>query len=131
MRKLRSLFSPRFFELVRFYQAAIVNTVFGLSAYSLLIYIGLNAYVAQLISHVAGTFFNYFSYSRHVFRDAAPAKLRFFFSYIGNYFLGVGTLFLVRKLVDNPYYAGVITVVFVSAVNYIVLKFLVFRLRSS
>ena len=131
MIKFRRLFSPQFLELVRFYQAAVVNTAFGLSAYSALIYLGLNVYVAQFISHVAGTFFNYFSYSRHVFRDASPSKLRFFVSYVGNYLLGLLTLFVVRIFIQNEYLAGFATVLFVSAVNYIVLKFLVFRFKSS
>jgi putative flippase GtrA len=131
MIKFRRFFSPQFLELVRFYQAAVVNTAFGLSAYSALIYLGLNVYVAQFISHVAGTFFNYFSYSRHVFRDASPSKLRFFVSYVGNYLLGLLTLFVVRIFIQNEYLAGFATVLFVSAVNYIVLKFLVFRFKSS
>lgn len=131
MIKLRSLFPPKFLELIRFYQAAVVNTAFGLSAYSALIYVGLNVYAAQFISHVAGTFFNYFSYSRHVFRSAAPSKLRFFISYVGNYLLGLLTLFIIRMFIGNEYFAGFLTILFVSIINYIVLKFLVFRAKPS
>lgn len=116
----------RILELWRYYQAGIVNTVFGLLMYMLLVWLGLNIYLAQLIAHLLGMVFNYVSYSRHVFRDAGPAKLRFVISYGVNYVLGLLTLAAVAQLVLSPYIAGVVTAFIVSVVNYFALKHFVF-----
>lgn len=123
--------SSRLLEIFRYYQAGIVNTLFGLSAYALLVRLGLGIYAAQLISHLAGMAFNYFTYSRHVFRDAGPAKLRFVISYGVNYLLSLGTLALVIRVITSPYLAGLVTTVLVSVVNYFALKLLVFRKRPA
>ena len=120
----------RLAELWRYYQAGIVNTAFGLTAYSLLVWLGMNMFAAQLMSHLIGMAFNYLSYSRHVFRDAGPAKLRFVLSYAVNYLLGLATLAIVARFVASPYLAGIIAAGIVSVVNYFALKHLVFRNRT-
>lgn len=118
-------------ELVRFYQAAIVNTAFGVGLYMLLVYAGLNIYVAQIISHFAGVAFNYFVYSRHVFRDRSPAKFRFALSYIVNYFVSLAVLAAFARVIASPYIAGIATTLVVSIGNYLVLKHLVFRRQTT
>lgn len=126
-----NLSRARVAELWRYYQAGLVNTAFGLGAYWLLVWLGLNMFVAQLISHTMGVAFNYLTYSRHVFRDAEPAKLRFVLSYAGNYLAGLATLWAVSQFVANPYLAGLVAAVIVSVVNYFALKHLVFVRKSA
>jgi hypothetical protein len=75
--------------------------------------------------------FNYVTYSRHVFRDAGPAKGRFVLSYALNYLMSLGTLALVARAVSNPYFAGFISAFIVSIVNFFALKFVVFRAQMS
>lgn len=116
----------RLAELWRYYQAGVVNTLFGFGLYALLVRAGLNMYAAQMIAHVLGVAFNYLTYSRHVFRDAGPAKGRFVLSYIGNYLLSLAALALVSQVVRSPYVAGAIATVAVSLVNYFALRHLVF-----
>ncbi len=116
----------RLIELWRYYQAGIVNTVFGLALYSLLVWLGLNLFVAQLVAHLIGMAFNYLSYSRHVFRDAGPAKARFVLSYAVNYVLGLATLATVSLFIASPYIAGIVTAFLVSVINYFALKHFVF-----
>jgi len=128
---LKSLRSKRVIELVRYYQAGIVNTLFGLGAYAVLVRMGFGIYPAQLIAHLAGMAFNYVTYSRHVFRDAGPAKGRFVLSYALNYLMSLGTLALVASAVSNPYLAGFISAFIVSIVNFFALKFVVFRAQMS
>ena len=128
---LARLRSERVIEIVRYYQAGVINTLFGLGAYWLLLWVGLGPYAAQAIAHVAGMAFNYISYSRHVFRDAAPAKARFVLSYAVNYVLSVACLALVIRVIENPYVAGVVSTFVVSVINYFALKFVVFRTRAS
>jgi putative flippase GtrA len=123
--------SHRFVELFRYYQAGIVNTLFGLGAYAVLVWAGFGIYAAQLISHVLGMSFNYVTYSRHVFRDAGPAKARFVLSYAINYLLSLAALAVIAHLVNNPYIAGFLAAFIVSIVNYFALKHVVFRKKAT
>lgn len=121
----------RLVEVWRYYQAGAVNTAFGLGAYALLVWLGVNMYAAQAIAHTAGVAFNYLTYSRHVFRDAKPAKLRFAVSYAFNYLMGLAALASVALVVRSPYLAGLIAVVLVSFVNYFILKHLIFLRKAA
>ena len=117
----------RMIELWRYYQAGVVNTAFGFGVYALLVWLGMNMFVAQLVSHCLGVAFNYVSYSRHVFRGAPAAKLRFIASYGLNYLMGLGALAAAAQVVASPYLAGFVAVAVVSIVNYFVLRQFVFR----
>ena len=103
-----------------------VNLAFGYGLFAGLLALGVSAYPAQAIAHVLGMGFNYITYSRHVFRDAGPAKLRFVGSYAVNYLLSAATLAAVRLVVANDYAAGFLVAVIVSAINFVALKYLVF-----
>jgi putative flippase GtrA len=113
--------------IIRYYQAGLVNLGFGYGLYAGLIALGLSAYPAQALSHVLGMAFNYVTYSRHVFRDAGPAKLRFVASYGVNYLLSVATLAGLKQVMANDYIAGLLAAVIVSVINFVALKYLVFR----
>jgi len=116
----------RLLELFRFYQAGAINAAFGFGLYALLVWLGLGMYLAQVVAHVLGVVFNYFSYSRHVFRGRSPAKLRFVLSYAVNYLVSVAVLAVVSTVVHSPYAAGLATIVIASVLNYFVLRYLVF-----
>lgn len=120
-----------FKRLWRYYQAGIVNTLFGYGVYALLLKAGLWMYAAQLVAHVLGVAFNYFSYSRHVFHDSDASKLRFVVSYGFNYLLALASLAAVSQLVRSPYAAGAMAILFVSLLNYFILKNLVFVRRRA
>jgi len=128
---MKILRSDRVFELLRYYQAGVINTLFGLGLYSALIALGVNMFVAQLLSHIAGVTFNYATYSRHVFRAAGQAKARFIISYTLNYLAGLAALAAVSQFIANPYEAGFLSTFIVSIGNYFALKLLVFRERTS
>jgi putative flippase GtrA len=115
----------------RFYQAGVVNTVFGYALFALFVWLGLNIYVAQITAHVIGMTFNYFTYSRYAFAGHESSKVRFVASYAFNYLLGLGGLAAALRVVSSPYAAGLAAVVFVSVVNYFVLKKLVFRAQPA
>jgi putative flippase GtrA len=121
----------RLLELWRYYQIGVLNTAFGFGMYAALVWLGMNIFVAQLTAHLLGVAFNYLTYSRHVFRDAAPAKLRFVLSYALNYLLGLATLTITSKLIASPYLAGLCSAAIVSIINYFALKRLVFRGRAT
>jgi putative flippase GtrA len=114
-------------ELFRFYQAALLNTIFGIGMYMLLVALGMNMFAAQALSHVLGMAFNYFTYSRHVFRGSAPAKMRFIMSYAVHYVMGLAALAAISRVVTNPYLAGLAAAILVSFINYFILRHLVFK----
>ena len=91
--------------------------------------LGLNIYVAQIVSHVLGATFNYVTYSRYAFAAHEASKVRFALSYAGNYLLGLGALAAITRVIASPYLAGLLATVIVSLVNYFVLKRLVFMNR--
>ena len=128
MAQVQRLSSAR--RLWRYYQAGIVNTVFGYGLFALFVALGLNMYVAQIASHLLGMAFNYFTYSRHAFHDSDVSKSRFIASYAVNYLLGLGALWAVSQAVASPYLAGLIAVALVSLINYFILKHWVFTARA-
>jgi putative flippase GtrA len=121
----------RWQQIIRYYQAGVVNLAFGYGLYAALVALGVSAYPAQAIAHVLGMGFNYVTYSRHVFRDAGPAKLRFVASYGVNYVLSLAMLAGLKQVMTNDYLAGLLAAVIVSVINFVALKYLVFKRNSA
>lgn len=91
-----------------------------------LVFLGLNLYLSQIVSHVAGMTFNYFMYSRHVFRTSGRNPIGFIGAYMFNYLLGLAFLATMHQFVSSPYVAGFLALLAVSAINYFVLKRIAF-----
>ena len=118
-------------QLVRFYQAAIINTIFGFGSYALLVWLGVDRFLAQIIAQALGMVFNYFTYSRHVFHGSRGAKARFVVAYGVNYFVNLGLLAYLSMFIHSPYVAGLCSTVCASLINYFALKYVVFNRRAS
>jgi putative flippase GtrA len=124
-------------QLFAFYQVAILNTIFGYSLYAALIFFGLKPYVAQVISQITGMAFNYVMYRGHVFKDSEAAVLRYLGTYAVNYGIQVALLALFLRWVPTlvlagfsikpAYSAGFLALLVASLVNFVALKFFVFR----
>ena len=114
-------------QLLRYYQAGVVNTLFGYGCYAALLWLGLDMFIAQLISHTAGTLFNYFTFSRYAFAGEAGSPRRFVASYAVNYLLSLAVLWALSQAVSSPYIAGLLSIGVVSVINYVLLKRFVFR----
>ncbi|WP_373087570.1 GtrA family protein [Sneathiella sp.] len=127
---LKPLHRLQIVELWRYYQAGIVNTIFGLAIYSLLVWLGFNIYAAQILSHLCGVLFNYVTYSRFVFPNSLPARMRFLLAYVVNYLVSLVTMAVLDQFLESPYVLGIVTVLIASMINYIVLKKFVFQKRS-
>lgn len=125
----RAAWLVRAFEIVRYYQAGAVNAAFGYGLYAAFVWLGLNLFVAQALAHILGVAFNYLTYSRHVFRDAGPAKLRFLASYVMNYAISLVSLAAISRVIASPYVAGLLAIVVVSVLNYFLLRYMVFVRR--
>lgn len=120
----------RILEIIRYCQAGALNAAFGYGLYAALVWVGVNLYFAQLLAHIFGVAFNYFTYSRHVFRDSGPAKGRFMLSYVVNYAMSAACLAALSLVVASPYLAGLGAIVIVSAMNYFLLRHMVFVPKS-
>ncbi|MEJ5977044.1 MAG: GtrA family protein [Alphaproteobacteria bacterium] len=114
-------------RLWRYYQAGVLNTLFGYGLFSILVAAHVNLYAAQALSHVAGMAFNYLTYSRYAFRDRQASKSGFVVSYAVNYLLGLGFIWSCMQVWPSPYAAGLISTVLVSIINYFVLGRLAFK----
>ncbi|QIG79784.1 GtrA family protein [Stakelama tenebrarum] len=113
-------------RISRYYQAGLANTVFGFSLYALLVWAGLNLFVAQIVTHIAGATFNYWTLSRYAFVGHSANKRNFVLSYGLNYLLNAGVLWVLHQAIASPYWAGLATILLVSALNYLVLRRFVF-----
>ncbi len=128
---LRSLREPGEIQrIARYYLTGLLNFGFGYALFALLIYLGLNVFVAQIVGHLIGATFNYFSYSRLTFVGQAGNGLAFIGSYALNYIISLGLLWALLTQILSPYLAGFITIVAVSLLNYFVLKRFVFSAPS-
>jgi len=119
--------SPSLTKIWRYYKVGLVNTVFGYALYALFLKAGCGLYLAQIISHLMGMAFNYFSYSRHVFTDAKPSKTRFILSYALNYLIGLASLASAAGVIPSPYIAGLVAILITSAINFLILNRFVFK----
>lgn len=114
-------------RVFRYYQAGIVNTAFGYGSYAACVALGLNIYLSQAISHVAGTIFNYATYSRYAFRGQNASIVRYLGAYVGQYLISLVSLAGFHRLGFGSYAAGFVTLFFVSALNYLVLRKFVYK----
>lgn len=121
----------RFSQVWAYAQVGVVNAAFGYGVYALLILIGTNLFAAQIISHLLGMAFNYVMFRRHVFKDSRTAVGRYVVAYAVNYGLGLVILMGLNRVIASDYLAGFLTLVIVAAINFLVLKFLVFLPRPA
>lgn len=117
-------------HLWSYYKVGVANTIFGLSLYSLLVFIGLNLFLAQFIGQCIGMVFNYQMFRRFVFREGRPSIPRYIAAYGFNYIVGATLLFFIHKIVSSAYLAGICTAAAASIINYVILRFLVFTRKG-
>lgn len=124
-----SLIPPRseWLRLLRYYIAGIINMAFGYLLFAILVWLGLQVFVAQAVGYVLGVIFNYITYSRIAFSGFKGGKVSFLASYVVNYLLSLVLLWLVLQAIASAYLAGLVVTVAVSLLNYFVLRKWVFQ----
>lgn len=118
-----------FGQLWRFLKVGVLNTLFGYALYAMLVAIGLQMFVAQIVGTVIAVAFNYVTYSRHVFHAAPTSRVRFLMSYALNYLVSLAALALAVIVVPSPYLAGLLAMLVTAAINFVVLRRFVFVSR--
>ena len=117
----------RLAELWRYGHVGVINTAFGYGLYALLVWLGLNLYLAQIAAQIIGAGFNYLTFGKLVFRGARSSPVAFVGAYAFHYLLGLAFLAAAHRFIPSPYVAGFVALVAVAAINYLVLKRFVFR----
>lgn len=113
---------------IRFVLVGIVNTMFGVGMYCLLLFLGCSYWWAVLGANIFGVLFNFKTTGTLVFENKNNRLLfRFILSYIVVYFFNV---FFVRSLIENfsidKYLAGIIVMPFMAVFSFIIQRFFVF-----
>jgi putative flippase GtrA len=117
-------------ELWRYYYVGAINTAFGYGLYALLVFLGLNLFVAQILAHISGSTFNYFMFRRHVFRNQGHPFGRYILAYALNYLMGLTCLAVIHSFLKSPYLAGFGSLIITATINYFVLRRFVFKTRN-
>lgn len=129
IRRVAGPHAARLETFIRYYGVGLINTAFGYGMFAALIFIGSNLYVAQILSTVSGTAFNYFTYSRHVFRDSHRFPLPYIATYAINYLVGLSLLAFTHHFVKSPYLAGFLALLVASVINFFILRRFAFPAR--
>jgi putative flippase GtrA len=117
--------------LVRYYGVGAINTAFGFGLYVVFVFVGLNLYLSQVVAHICGSAFNYFTYSRHVFhRSSERRPAAFVGAYAFNYLMGLGLLATAHHFVPSPYFAGFLALLVGTSINFFILRRFVFPRRE-
>lgn len=116
-------------QLIRFGQAAAVNTAFGFGVFAVLIRGDMDPFLAQGIAQLLGVTFNYVIHRRHVFRVAPASPWSYGLAYGANYLINVALLTAFRQLIASVTVAGLVATLCAAVINYLALRSLVFRPR--
>lgn len=119
-------------RLARFVAVGGINTVFGYSLYAALIWAGVPAEIALLLSTVLGVLFNFVTYGRLAFGRPLDrhSLVRFIATYV--VFYGINAL-LLRVLLaagNSPYLAQLILLVPMTLGTFLAQRYFVFRVRA-
>lgn len=118
-------------QKIRFLFVGGLNTIVGYGIYALAIFLGINYFIANIISTVLGVIHSYFWNRYFTFRSRDKALneiFRFISVYIISFIVGNIVLFtVVNKLQVNQYFAGMINLIFTTLISWFGHKYYSFR----
>lgn len=113
---------------VRFVIAGVINTLFGLLVYSLILSFGAEVWLALLTSLLMGIAFNFCSLGGYAFRDLSAKRLpRFVTSYLTVYLLNLSLLHFLQKWIASPMWCQFLLTPIMALVSYFIMSFWVFK----
>jgi len=105
-----------------------VNTLFGYSVFSLLVFIKIHYTLALLISTILGVLFNFKTVGIIVFKDGKNSNVfKFITVYVVLYFLNLAIIACLKKININLYAAGAAAILPVAVTGYFLNKIFVFN----
>jgi putative flippase GtrA len=115
-------------RFLRFLIVGGVNTVFGYSAFALMIFLHVHYAIAALISTICGVLFNFLTTGHFVFGNRDPSRLLRFFGVYGiAYVVGVLLLRLSEILRIDVLLAAAALALPMAALSYTLNRLFVFR----
>ncbi len=118
-------------RFVRFIIVGGLNSLFGYSVYSLMIWIGLSYIWATLVSQIMGILFNFKTTGMLVFENTNKRLIvNFILSYVFIYCVNVGTNKALQVLLDcNTYLSGVGAAAVSAICSFYILKTFVYKVN--
>jgi len=115
----------------RFLIVSVLNTSFGYSAYSILIFFSLSYENAIAISTILGVAFNYQSIKNLVFKRKGDNRLlRFISVYILIYIININGVAFFLTFDHNLYLSFLMIFIPSSILNYLIMRYFVFNRKN-
>lgn len=117
-------------EFIRFILIGIINTLFGVGVYCLMIFFGLHYFIATLASNVLGVLFNFKTTGKFVFENEDRRLIfRFVLCYMLVYLINNGVIKAILLTGLNEYWAGILATPVVALCSFFMLKHFVYKRR--
>ena len=117
-------------RVCRFLLVGALNTSFSYSIYSIFLYLDFYFIIASLISLTSGIIFSFITSSKLIFRVKGHF-LKYLLFWIVLYGFNIFTISLFIGYGFNAYQAGFIALPIITAISYILQKWVVFRQSTS
>lgn len=118
-------------RFIKFLAVGGLNTIFGYSVYSLLLYIGLHYSLAVLLGTILGVMFNFQTTGKLVFNNKKNILIfKFAGVYCILYFINTTFLYIFNSFKFNMYFAGAIMILPMALMSFTLIKKLVFQERK-
>ena len=106
-------------KFIKYIMVGIINTVFGYSVYSLLIFIDLHYSVASLLATLVGVLFNFKTIGSIVFKaNDNSLIIKFIAVYSFTYFVDLVGLKIFNSFQINLYLAGFLLLIICTPISY-------------
>ena len=120
-------------EIIFFLINGIIGFIIAMSCYLFLIYQGIDIDLSAAIGYVLGAVYLFFLNKKITFRDKSRVSyrivLRYILLYLFSLFINVETNFLSYNILNNHPLSFTIAVSVSTIINFIGLKYFVFRLK--
>ncbi|MGT2471967.1 GtrA family protein [Paraburkholderia terrae] len=118
-------------RIVRFIAVGALNTVFGLTVYSMFIWCGSPTWLALIGGNLAGLAFNFVTTGGLVFADLSPRRIPAFAAvYIGTYLLNLGLIHGLSPIIGGPILSQVVLTPIMAVIAYLLMSRVVFSDRT-
>jgi putative flippase GtrA len=115
-------------RFIKFLLVGVLNTLFGLAAYAILIRLGLPIWAALIGGAMAGIAFNFFTTGHLVFSDIAPGRIpRFVGAYLACYATNYVAIRILVSLRFGAIESQVLLAPMIAVMSYYLLSRHVFR----
>ena len=115
-------------QFAKFVVVGLMNTAFSYAIYALLVYLGLNFAVANLLAIMIGMLFSFTTQGRLVFGNAEKRRI---FRFVAVWsLLYLMTIFIISRFIAlgfDTYVSGALALPFTTVLSFIAQKYFVFR----